>query len=294
MPGAGYNAHVDSERTIGETTFQRVSRARAGVAVYRGAGGYARVGAPDVVRELKARHRAFAAAGFPVASIIDEGTQDGEEFYVESSLGPERLGIRFRREWAAGAIPDGTFDIFMRIVLKTTDAQISAGSLFGHSALAAGIRVDEIRSKQPGFMQRIRARFDLAQRRLASVPVVACHGDLNPQNLFADGIIDVEDAFAGPLGYDQVSAIYTTELNPIGMQYEFPAHYRFSAEQIAQYYRVIDERFVAAGAPALSAVRRDLEFCRSVWAAHGMEAWPQTRAWRYRHLETFLDDTIAA
>ena len=293
MLGARYNAHVERERIIGESAFQRVSRARAGVAVYRGSRGYARIGAPDAVRALKARHRAFAAAGFPVASIKEEGTQDGEDFYIEASLGAERLGIRFRREWEAGMIPDSTFEIFMAIMLEITAAQISAGSLFGRSDLAAGIHLEEISSVQPEDARRLRARFDLAMHRLASMPVVACHGDLNPQNMFADGIIDFEDAFAGPLGYDQVSAIYTTELNPVGAQYEFPAHYRFSADQISRYYRAIDERFVAAGSPALSTVRRDLEFCRSVWAAHGMDAWPQTQAWRFRHLEMFLDDTIA-
>jgi Ser/Thr protein kinase RdoA (MazF antagonist) len=40
-----------------------------------------------------------------------------------------------------------------------------------------------------------------------TLPIVWNHGDHNPYNIFTDGLIDLEDSFDGPLGYDTITAL---------------------------------------------------------------------------------------
>jgi len=259
--------------------------------VYRGADGYLRIGSRSTIASLLARHQMLAAAGFPVARIIRSGEHEGLSYYVEASLGEERLGIRFRREWEGEGVSTESFDSFVEMTLRFSEAQIAAGALLGDSTLRSGINLDTALSEAETDSALIEARFLSAARRLERLPIVACHGDYNPQNILPQGVIDLEDMFAGPLGYDQVSGIYTTELNPVGA-YEFPARYRFSDVQVEAYYAALDALFGEHSLPPLSSFRRDLEFCRAVWAATRMHEWPKTEEWRYAHLRGFFDDTI--
>lgn len=284
---------METELTIGAKTFRRLIIQRGESAVYRGEGAYLRIGEPARMQELLRRHELLLAAHYPVAAILERGEHGPSSYFIEESLGDERFGLRFRREWEAGAVSDEAFDAFLEMTLRFTRAQMRAGALLGPGALRAGINLTEALRDAPNDAARIEARIAAAERRLSQMPIVACHGDFNPQNMLPRGTIDFEDMFAGPLGYDQVSGIYTTELNPEG-DYEFPARYRFTGEQISAYYAALDDLFTSLSVPSLSSMRRDLEFCRAVWAATRMRDWPKTQAWRYRHLGAFFDDTIPA
>jgi hypothetical protein len=98
--------------------------------------------------------------------------------------------------------------------------------------------------------------------------------------MYENGIIDLEDSFYGPLGYDVISALRTIEWSPEMKSFEFYAHYRFSEEQKKAYLKAF--RAIAPHA-------EDLAFCRAVWLSSGMQAWPRIQQWRFEKLiSTYL------
>ncbi len=287
---------MDAHIIIDGVTYELVTAQRNGESyVYRGTESYVRIGRPQWIGELMNRHALLAQAGFPVPRVLAEGDYGDLRYYREQSLGRDKLGTLFKEEWSRGEITDASFDAFLQVAREFTCAQIAAGALLGTTdELAKGIHLDLLLGDMEDDAEALRAAFEAISARLSALPIVACHGDLNPQNMFPDGVIDFEDMFSGPLGYDQISALATTELNPEGRDHEFPARYRFTEAQKKAYFDTLDPLFVAVALPPLSTFRNDFEFCRAVWAATHMEEWPKTRAWRHERIRTLLDDKLMA
>lgn len=70
----------------------------------------------------------------------------------------------------------------------------------------------------------------------AKLPVVRNHGDHNPYNIFTDGLIDLEDSFDGPLGYDTISALTQNYWFPVD-GWELNQQHAFTEDQINRYLK---------------------------------------------------------
>lgn len=273
---------MDERITIEGQDFERVAIQRGGSsAVYRGSGVYLRLGTRERLEHLRKAHREFEH-GFPVPPIIKEGEFQGMFYFIEESIGEKKLGELFKEDWAKrGTVSDEHFEQFIATTETYTKAQLTDGVRpDAENTLAHGVHLEIVSEELPEHAARIRERFAKALERMVVMPLVITHGDYNPQNVFAKGVIDLEDVFVAPAGYDQISGITTIDFFPDG-DYEYVARYRFSELQKQRYLDRIDSVFVSLGSPSVSGIFEDLSFLRALWTAARMHKWPKIQKWRY-------------
>lgn len=283
---------METELTIDGQLFRLMGAQRSGTRVYRGETAFLRIGAPGVIARDLSYHRRMEAAHMPVPAILREGTHTGEAYFVEASLGEKSFRNAFAREYeTTSVVTAAQFGLFLESAKKFFEAQLSTRkTAFNRDALATAIRLPSLISELPEYSEQMEKVFKLQCKRLALLPSVVTHGDLNPSNMYPSGVIDLEDSFDGPLGFDAISAIRTQDWFPDG-DYEFTARFRLSDAQRAAYMSEIDALAIRHGAQPISAFQKELEFCRAIWLCAGMSAWPKTQEWRFwRFIHEFLHD----
>ena len=277
---------------VGGQTFSFVTRQRGDIsAIYKSKETYIRIGETVKIHRDLALHRTMEAAGFPVAPILAEGQHNNEAYFIEGSLGDEHLGAIFAEDVEKeGLISDENFDHLLNVVGKFARAQLSTVSeTRDFDAFSRGIWLKELCDELPEYAERLRARFEKVRGGAGSLPFVLNHGDFNPNNLYPAGVIDLEDSFYGPYGYDLISAISHIDSFPDSSEYEFFAKYRFTPEQKQRYLHNLDTISEEAGFPTPTHSKEDLEFCRAVWLAAGIPHTPKLQKYRYDFvIENFL------
>jgi len=231
------------------------------------------------------------SAGFPVPRILEKGEYEDQSFFTETSMGEVRLGDAFAQDYTeTGGINDLHFQQLIAVVDTYAEAQLTAphppGSLRGFKP---AIHIRTLCRELPEYAEKIESRFAKITQRLSVFPTVLSHGDFNPQNLFANGIIDLEHAFQGPWGYDAVTALVHINQFPDSREYEYFARYRFSESQIAEYRTFLDSLSARHGLPPITDYLHDFEFCRAVWSSVRMAEHPKLQSWRY---ELFLSSLL--
>ena len=269
--------------TIDGVSYTLVGVQREGIsAVYRGPDRYLRLGETHKMERDLMFHKRMESAGFPVAKLLEEGEYEGRKYFVEASLGEKRLGITFGEDYGAtGAIEAEHFNQMMEVVETHVRAQFSAQVPVHWAEFALGIHLDFLLKELPESAAVISAKFEAVQSKLSTFPFVVTHGDFNPQNMYANGVIDLEDSFVAPAAYDAITAIVHIDSFPDTDQYEYFARYRFSPAQVASYLQRIDSLFNAQNLPSPSAFKDEFAFCRLVWSAVRMHKWPKIQQWRY-------------
>jgi len=160
------------------------------------------------------------------------------------------------------------------------------------SEFAKGIHLDTLCEELPEYVSRIRAIFEIIKQKLSVLPFVVTHGDFNPHNLYPAGVIDFEDSFRGPFGYDLVGALAHIDYYPDSTDFEFFAKYRFSEDQKRQYFKAFDRICTEANLPLLSEFKNEFEFSRAVWLLILMHKWPKLQKFRYDlFIEKFLKNS---
>ncbi len=269
--------------------FELLGVQRSGAAVYRGSDAYLRIGEKAAIYHDLAQHREMEKAKYPVARIISEGEYEGKVYFIEESLGTKSFRALFEEEYTKGDVRTPTFSNFTGMVKKLYAAQLRAEREWSVSEFAAGANVTKFARELPVYTSHIEAKFVEAAERLAKIPGTLLHGDCNPANMYEGGIIDLEDSFYGPVGYDCVSALMSIEWSPDTRDYEFYAQYKFSDEQKASFYRVLNTVGKKAGVVNLAKYADDLAFCRAIWLCSGMHEWPRIQQWRYeKFVRTYL------
>jgi hypothetical protein len=287
-----YNAPVETDKTlvIEGHQFELLGVQRSGAAVYRGSGVYARVGDKSVILSDLMQHREMESAKYPVAEIVSEGEIGGKMYFLETALGDRSFRVAFQEEYEAGRVSDATFTRFTKVVKKLFTAQLAAREPSWNVAdFAAGIGVTKLSTELPAFRTEIEKRFVEATENLSKLPGAIQHGDCNASNIYEGGIIDIEDSFRGPIGYDIISALVSIEWSPATRNYEFFAQYRFTAEQKAQYLKTFAALCKDARIPDVTRFIDDLAYCRALWLCTGMREWPRIQQWRF---EKFLTEYL--
>ncbi|CAN5753299.1 hypothetical protein BH11PAT2_BH11PAT2_01860 [soil metagenome] len=260
-------------------------------AVYRSADAYVRIGSPERISKDLALHKNMDRVGFPVAKLLAEGEHDGEVYFIEASLGDKHFGELFAEDVAAfGAISDELFEKFISIAEKFARAQFATRSdTKGYAEFAKGIWLDRMCDELPEHATALIDRFEKVRVRTENLPFVLTHGDFNPHNLYPSGVIDLEDSFPGPYGYDLVSAVVHIDSFPTTEGYEYFAKYHFTPDQVQEYSNRLDAVSREAELPPLSDFWNDFEFCRAVWLAADIFTAPKLQEFRYQFLiEKFL------
>lgn len=264
--------------------FRLVGKSRhGGVVVYTNGDLYARVGSPGRVARLAAVHKRFNALGFPAPEILGSGEIAAGAYLLEKSLGEKSFSFLFQDDIArTGAVSPDLFEKFLAVTERFARAELrSAATAPAGPPLAALIRPEDLARELPAYGPKILALYDEAAEAVKALPLVLSQGDFCTHNLFPDGVIDFEEAYALPFGYDLVTNIFQNRYFPESRAYEYYQLYRLSGAQEDFYYRRMDALFAAAGLPALSRYRRPFEYCRAVWHTARNESAPRLQAWRY-------------
>lgn len=266
-------------RTFSFVTRQRGYRS----AIYAAPDAYLRIGAPEKIIADVAFHKEMASLGFPVAPLLHEGTHNGEQYYIESSVGEKHFGALFAENIAQqGSISDALFDTFLSLMERFAHAQVrTATQEKDFTVLSTGIWFEKLCAEMPAHADRLRQRFARMQERTAVLPFVLTHGDCNPNNLYPAGAIDLEDSFYAPFGYDLYSALVHIDSFPDSPDYEYFAKYRFTQNQKEQYMHMLDTIALEHNLPKLSGFVDDFAFCRAVWLAADIPATPKLQQFRY-------------
>lgn len=280
---------------VGDESFEFVVNQRNGQsAVYKSADTYLRIGDPGRIKTDLALHKQMVAAGFPLARVISEGSLGDRAYFIESSLGDKCMGNLFAKDIEkTGSVTQENFDAFLRVTEQFARAQLTTGSSTrDYAEFADGIHLDELCDELPEQAPKIRSIFDAAKQKIAALPFVITHGDFNPNNLYPDGVIDLEDSFHAPFGHDLVGAFSHIDYFPDSSDYEFHATYRFSADQQRQYFELLDRICMETSLPPLSECKSDFDFTRAVWLLVRMHKWPKIQKFRYDlFAERFLKDS---
>ncbi len=271
-------------------TYELVKEQRRGLSVYRGENAYARVGAPERVAHNIDVHRTMEKSGFPVPRVIAQGKLGENDYFIEQSLGEKTFRTLFEEDISAtGAISEERFTEFLRICKRFLEAQAKTVVPVDPESFAKGIHLDILREELPQYTISLGQKFERVCERLASFPYVFTHGDFNAANILPLGVIDLEDTFSAPFGFDAVSPMSTIDWFPDDKDYEYYARYRFSDAQRSAYFAMCDSVSLEAGFPAISPYYDDLAFCRAVWSCVRMHEWPKLQKWRYdKFIKTYL------
>ena len=118
----------NKEIEIKDKLYKLVKIQRAGIsAIYEGELGFLRIGNKERISKDLASHKKMQEYGFPVAKIIEEGAIGEIYYFIEESFGDKCFGLLFNEEIERdGVISDETFDKFISICVKFTEAQFIA------------------------------------------------------------------------------------------------------------------------------------------------------------------------
>lgn len=272
-------------------SFDLLGTQRSGAAVYRGENAYLRIGEKTAIAHDLMQHHEMEKHKYPVAPVIAEGELNERAYFIEKSLGPKSFRAIFEEDYLdRGVVADPHFNQFVSVMKKLHTAQVKARTTeWQVGDFASGVNVTKLSQELPIYREQIETRFVQAVERLKRLPGVLNHGDCNPANVYEKGIIDLEDSFLGPLGYDAVSSLCTIEWSPPTRNYEFHAQYKFTDEQKASYLKALSTLNTKSRLPSLATHFDDLAYCRAVWLCSGMHEWPRIQQWRFeKFIATYL------
>ena len=106
--------------------------------------------------------------------------------------------------------------------------------------------------------------------------------------LFSNGVIDWENHFSAPFGYDLVSAVEHVGFFP-EKDAEFIAEYSFTEEQKLVYFETLDRVCKKRGFLPISEFKNEFRFLRLIWSLANMETFPKLRSFRYKKMLEILE-----
>ncbi|MDB5259855.1 MAG: hypothetical protein JWN37_86 [Candidatus Nomurabacteria bacterium] len=252
---------------------------------------YLRIGDQEKVQKNLVIHKKLESFGFPVPKLIEEGKIDGMEFYIEESLGEKHFGLIFRDEVTLnGVISDDTFDNYIKVCVRFTEAQLkTCTNNKKWYAFTKAIHLDLLCEELPEYKEKILEAYTQVQRKLERIPFVICHGDFGPFNIYPNGVIDFEDSFSGPLGYDIGGMIEHLNWFPESSEYEFYRLYNFTPEQKSLLTGRIDEVYQMNNLPKLSDNLSEFNLLRGMWFAVRMGSYPKLQEFRHNLIKNIID-----
>lgn len=257
---------------------------KSGASVYRGISSFLRIGPAHAIQRDLAFHRRMEQAKFPVAPILSEGTYGAEAYFIEQSFGERSFSAMFNEEYAHnGAIADVNFDNYIVCIGSFFKSQMTTRTTFKESDLRFAIRLDQLADEFPHLRNVLDVTFKKTMEQLQIFPGALTHGDLTAANAYPTGVIDLEDSFVGPIGFDIVSALISKEWTPEG-DYEPSPFFRFTGDQQRRYFEYFDALCLENNIPKISEAVQAFSFCRGVWLCAGMAEWPKTQKWRVEKL----------
>ncbi len=251
-----------------------------------------RIGEKSKIERDLAKHKSLLAQGYPVASILEEGEIDGQEYFIEESLGEELFGEIFKKDFETfGKISEEHFQILLNESSKMLKAQIANSTTEQKwDEVLAGLHVDWLIQELPDQEGMILKRVETCRERLKNIPFVFSHGDFNPYNFFPKGAIDFEDGFYAPVGFDVLGLMVYPEYFPHKdvVELEINGGYKYSKEQVERYMQTMNAILVESNLPSVEEIYEEIRFLKGIWLTVKMHRWPKMQQYRYELFKTSL------
>ncbi|AKH33096.1 hypothetical protein XF24_00772 [candidate division SR1 bacterium Aalborg_AAW-1] len=187
---------------------------------------YMKVGSQEMIQSEVDMYSIVHQYGFPLPTLLEYNIEHDDISYMkEESLEGNLFADVFTYDCEQyGEIRKNHFDSFclyqknhLYFQLQTQDKALAQTffdkfeDLYEEGEIDHNI-IDQLKEK--------------IVRVTATLPVVRNHGDHNPYNIFTDGLIDLEDSFDGPLGYDTITALtqnywFPTQGGELNQQHAF-------------------------------------------------------------------------
>ncbi len=281
--------------TIKGVIFNWVNTQRGGLtAIYKADSTFLRIGSPEKIKKDLLLHKKLEEGGFPVAKLLDEGQIGGMSYFIETSLGSEHFGTLFKKECDEhGRITDETFNKFITVCEKFIKSQLKTVSpQKDWNNFRTAIHLDLICSELPEYKEKILNAYKKVEEKLSVYPFVVTHGDFTPFNILPEGIIDIENSFSGPAGYDLGGILAIPNWFPDSTEYEFYQVYKFTPEQKQKFLNMVDNIYVENSLPKISNYLEEFNFTKGMWFAANMHHFPKLQEFRYSLLKNLVDSEL--
>lgn len=274
--------------------FRHVKDRRHGSSIYVAKNGsrYLRIGQPLEVKQELDLHKQLLDSGFPIASIVAEGSLGELSYWIEESLGKTTFGERFDKEMnQTGWISDESFNQFLGIIVRFRTAQESTIERrpIDPELLAKNIGLQNLIIDLPLEQKLILNTWEKILHDLENVPMCFTHGDFLPNNILEKGVIDLEDHFLGPIGYDVLNPITTPYWFPKEPVQGFQRWSWFSEPQLERYLKAIATYESEGDTWRIKDFFDPLFLLKAIWWTSGNGRSSHLQAWRNQRLLVLMN-----
>ncbi len=205
---------------------------------------YLHIGNAKVIRSEAEYIENLKKLDFPVATILEHGHFNSEDYYVELSVGTKSFAEKFKHECLDhGNISEKTFISFCNVICLFLDSQLKTTLDHKHkNDLDQMTKLKVVLEENPDLdILKVKSCFRKMSKRLKVLPTVYSHGDLTPRNIFEGGIIDFEFNSKGPVGQDVLTSplvenfwAFKNNVNETGEEFTI------NKNQLCTYYKMVD------------------------------------------------------
>lgn len=259
---------------------------------------YLRLGGTEIIDKEVAQHHHLIDGGFPVAKIIKIDKWQNLSYWVEESLGEKHLADIFAYECKVGGdITEKTFQLFLTIVEKFKAAQLKTlKTPINWDKVYKGVGFGGVLKELPQYKIELETIWADICKKLENFPTTYCHGDFTSHNIMPLGVIDHEDHFEGPFGYDLITAITPAYWFPPDQSYgSFARRYQFSPTQKEEYFNRLNVFQYGGKQFSLKDYFSPLFFLKATWWSVRNYKNPKIQEWRYQKyiylLEKYLEQS---
>jgi thiamine kinase-like enzyme len=287
-----------NEIKIDNQIFSYLDDQRNGLKLYvnKNRSQYLRLGNVEIIDKEIALHQQLISEGFPIAKIIKKGKWQDLSYWIEESLGEKHLADLFADEYKAnGCITEKTFQLFLTIVEKFQTTQFKTLKIpINWDKVYKGVGFGDILKELPQYKTKLETSWTNMCKELESFPAVYCHGDFTSHNILPLGVIDHEDHFEGPFGYDLITAITPAYWFSADSSYgNYARRSQFSPTQKEEFFNRFGIFQYGGKQFNLKDYFSPLFFLKATWWSVRNFKNPKMQEWRYQKyiylLEKYLE-----
>mgnify|MGYP000114205768 CR=1 FL=1 len=138
----------------------------------------------------------------------------------------------------------------------------------------------------------IKKAYEKIMNVVQSMPMTRNHWDYNPYNIFPEWVIDLEDWFLWPIGYDTITSLTQNYRFPDEGDYELHRQHSFSLPQIVSFLTRLSDNAIK-----INFLDKDLFAALFLMRWAFVTAWssraPKSQAYRYELFQTLLEKFLA-
>lgn len=246
---------------------------------------YLRLGGTDIIDKEVAQHHHLIDGGFPVAKIIKKDKWQNLSYWIEESLGEKHLADIFADEYKEnGCITEKTFQLFLTIVEKFKTAQLKIlKTSINLDEVYKGVGFGYILDELPQYKNKLETIWNHLYKKLENFPATYCHGDFTSHNIMPLGVIDHEDHFEGPFGYDLITAITPAYWFPADQSHgSYARRSQFSQTQKEEFFNRFGIFQYDGKHFNLKDYFNPLFFLKATWWSVRNYKNPKIQEWRYQ------------